>query len=67
MVGSCVEGERIPKFVEINPRFGGGTYFTTLAGVNFLSIIIDLVNGVTPEISEPNLIKVIRYYEEIVV
>ena len=55
----------VPRFIEVNPRFGGGTYFTTLAGVNFLSIIIDLVNGVTPEISEPNLIKVIRYYEEI--
>ena len=28
-----------PKFVEVNPRFGGGTYFTTLAGVNFIEII----------------------------
>ena len=57
----------IPRFIEVNPRFGGGTYFTTLAGVNFLPIILDLVNGHEPEISEPELIKVVRYYEEIVV
>jgi carbamoyl-phosphate synthase large subunit len=57
----------VPRFIEVNPRFGGGTYFTTLAGVNFLSIILDLVNGHEPEISEPELIKVVRYYEEIVV
>ena len=38
----------IPKFVEINPRFGGSTYFSTLAGVNFLEIMEDmryLLNG----------------------
>ena len=57
----------VPRFIEVNPRFGGSTYFTTLAGVNFLPIIIDLVNRIKPEISEPKLIKVVRYYEEIVV
>jgi carbamoyl-phosphate synthase large subunit len=57
----------VPRFIEVNPRFGGGTFFTTLAGVNFLPIILDLVNGHVPEISEPELIKVVRYYEEIVV
>ena len=34
-----------PKFIEINPRFGGGTYFTTLAGVNFVQIILDIINN----------------------
>ena len=57
----------VPRFIEVNPRFGGGTFFTTLAGVNFLPIILDLVNGHKPEISEPELIKVVRYYEEIVI
>jgi len=56
-----------PKFIEINPRFGGGTYFTTLAGVNFCKIILDIVNGKKPTISEPKLITVLRYYEEMVI
>ena len=57
----------VPRFIEVNPRFGGSTFFATLAGVNFLPIILDLVNGLIPEISEPKLIKVVRYYEEIVI
>jgi carbamoyl-phosphate synthase large subunit len=53
--------------IEINPRFGGGTIFTTLAGANFPAIIIDMLNGkdiVKPTVSE---ITLIRYFEEIVV
>ena len=56
-----------PKFIEVNPRVGGGSYFATLAGVNFSEIILDLVNGKTPNIKKPKLIKVLRYYEEVVV
>jgi len=56
-----------PKFVEVNPRFGGGTYFTTLAGVNFCKLIIDIVEGRELDIPEPKLIKVLRYFEEIVI
>jgi len=56
-----------PKFLEINPRFGGGTHFTTLAGVNFLPIILDLFDERKPKIEKPNLIKISRYFEEIVV
>jgi len=56
-----------PKFIEINPRFGGGTYFTTLAGVNFCKIILDIVDEKEPTIPEPKLITVLRYYEEIVI
>ena len=55
------------KFVEINPRFGGGTYFSTLAGVNFMEIILDLLNKKTIEVNSPNLIKIMRYYNEVVV
>ena len=56
-----------PKFIEINPRFGGGTYFTTLAGVNFVEIILDLFNGKKPNITKPKLITILRYFEEVVV
>ena len=50
-----------PKFIEINPRFGGGTYFTTLAGVNFMKIIFDVLQNKEILINEPKLIKVLRY------
>jgi carbamoyl-phosphate synthase large subunit len=59
--------EGILKMIEINPRFGGGTIFTTLAGANFPAMIIDMLNGkdiVKPTVSE---ITLIRYFEEIVV
>ena len=55
------------KFVEINPRFGGGTYFSTLAGVNFMEIILDLLNKKTIKVNSPNLIKIMRYYNEVVI
>ena len=34
------------KVIEINPRLGGGTIFTALAGANFPSMILDLVQVV---------------------
>jgi carbamoylphosphate synthase large subunit len=55
------------KFVEINPRFGGGTYFASLAGVNFMKAILDLINKNPIEIKKPNLIKIMRYYREVIV
>ena len=57
----------VPHFVEVNPRFGGGTYFTTLAGVNFVEIIIGILENKQLFINEPKLIKVARYYEEMVI
>ena len=55
------------KIIEINPRFGGGTIFTTLAGANFPAMLLELVsnnnNLVIPEVTE---MAVIRYFEEIV-
>ena len=57
----------VPRFIEVNPRFGGSTFFTTLAGVNFVKIILDLINGSKPIITKPKLIKIIRYFEEIVI
>ena len=54
------------KFIEINPRFGGGTFFTTLAGVNFVKIILDIVEGKEVEVPEPKEITVLRYFDEVV-
>ena len=56
-----------PKFIEINPRFGGGTYFTTLAGVNFIKIILDLIDGKEVKVPEPNEVTILRYFNEVVV
>ena len=54
------------KFVEINPRIGGSTYFTTLAGVNFLEIILKEINQEAYKISKPDEITIARYYEEVI-
>ena len=55
------------KLVEVNARMGGGTIFATLAGVNFPSLLLELVEGkdiVIPKISE---VTIVRYFEEIVI
>jgi len=54
------------KLIEINPRMGGGTIFTSLAGANFPAMLLDMIEGrhvSVPLISE---ITVIRYFEEFV-
>jgi carbamoyl-phosphate synthase large subunit len=67
----CIQMKRskdgVLKFVEINPRMGGGTIFAALAGANFPALLLDMVKGkeiVKPSFSE---ITVIRYLEEIVI
>ncbi len=57
----------IMKLVEINPRMGGGTIFTTLAGANFPIMLIDMLENKKVHIPEIQEITVIRYYEEIVI
>jgi carbamoyl-phosphate synthase large subunit len=57
----------IIKLVEINPRMGGGTIFTALAGANFPMMLIDMVEHKQVKVPEVNEITVIRYYEEIVI
>ncbi len=63
------------KIIEINPRFGGGTIFTTLAGANFPAMLLEMIsnnnnnknnknNLIIPKVSE---ITVLRYFEEIVI
>jgi carbamoyl-phosphate synthase large subunit len=59
------EGGRL-KFLEINPRIGGGSMFTTLAGVNIPMLLLDLIAGTELAIPAPNEIVVLRYYEEVV-
>jgi carbamoyl-phosphate synthase large subunit len=59
--------EGVLKFVEINPRLGGGTIFTTLAGVNLPSLIMDIVEGKEIDIPQFSEVTIIRYYEEIVI
>jgi carbamoyl-phosphate synthase large subunit len=59
--------EGVLKLEEINPRLGGGTIFSTLAGANIPAMIVDMVDGkeiLAPKISK---ISVVRYYEEIVI
>jgi len=55
------------KFVEINPRLGGGTIFATLAGANFPFMIVEMVEGKEPVIPDISEITIIRHYEEIVI
>ena len=59
--------EGILKIVEVNPRMGGGTFFTTLAGANFPAMILDMVNGKKLKIPKISEITIVRYFEEIVV
>lgn len=57
----------VVKLVEINPRMGGGTIFTTLAGANFPMMLIDMVEHKKVDVPVIKEITVIRYYEEIVI
>jgi carbamoyl-phosphate synthase large subunit len=55
------------KLVEVNPRLGGGTIFTTLAGANFPAMILDMAMGKRIRVPRISEITVVRYFEEIVV
>jgi carbamoyl-phosphate synthase large subunit len=56
-----------PKFTEVNPRIGGGSMFTTLAGVNIPMLLLDVIAGTAIAPPPPREIVVLRYYEEVVV
>ena len=55
-----------PKFMEVNPRIGGGSMFTTLAGVNIPILLLQLIAGMELAPQKPKEIVVLRYYEEVV-
>jgi carbamoyl-phosphate synthase large subunit len=68
---SCIQmkesSEEQLNLIEINSRLGGGTIFSTLAGANIPSMILEMLSGTyidPPRVSE---ITVVRYYEEIVI
>ena len=61
---SAATGE--PKFLEVNPRMGGGTIFATLAGINFAQLHLALAAGKTLDIPPFLDLTVLRYYEEVV-
>jgi carbamoyl-phosphate synthase large subunit len=67
---TCVQFKRDQtgqlKFLEINPRIGGGSMFTTLAGVNIPMLLLKLIAGMELALPTPNEIVVLRYYEEVV-
>ncbi|HEV8439993.1 MAG TPA: ATP-grasp domain-containing protein [Methylomirabilota bacterium] len=54
------------KFLEINPRIGGGSIFSTLAGVNIPKLLLDIIDGMELAPRVPKEILVLRYYEEVV-
>lgn len=68
---SCVQVKKDKddgfKLVEINPRLGGGTIFSTLAGANFPKMIIDMVEGRSVRIPTISEVTILRYFEEIVI
>ena len=55
--------------IECNPRLGGGTYFCTLAGVNYAKLYLDLFKGNVDKSSQKpaKCITVIRQFDEIVI
>ncbi len=55
------------KMIEVNPRLGGGTIFTTLAGVNFPSLMVDMADNKEIIIPQAREVTIVRYFEELVV
>ena len=54
------------KLTEINPRFGGGSIFTTMSGINFIDVILSEQFGDDIELDEPSEITITRYWDEII-
>lgn len=68
---SCIQFREskngLPCVIECNPRLGGGTFMSTLAGVNYAELYFDLFTNKKPIIKEAKEITVLRYYNEIIV
>lgn len=56
-----------PGLIECNPRLGGGTYITSLAGANPGRIYLDLYQNKKVSKIIPKEITVTRYFEEIII
>ena len=57
-----------PVLVECNPRLGGGTYVSTLAGINYGALYCELMaqRDISQFSLPPAPITVVRYFEELV-
>ena len=55
-----------PRFIEVNPRMGGGTIFAALAGVNMALLSVTLAAGCPLPPLKFSEITVVRYFEELV-
>ena len=68
---SCIQlirdNDNRPKIIDLNPRMGGGTIITILAGINFPELLIKLYDNDKFVIQEPNEITATRYWDEIVI
>lgn len=68
---SCIQfkldSNNTPKLIELNPRLGGGTYFSSLAGMNSVELILKMIDNI--HFTSPKIKKmtIVRYYEEIIV
>ncbi|MFC1935238.1 ATP-grasp domain-containing protein [Chloroflexota bacterium] len=62
-----IDQEGTPRLIDVNPRMGGGTIFTGLAGANLPEYVLKMANG--EHLEKPSLreITVVRYYNEVVV
>ena len=56
-----------PYIIECNPRLGGGTYVSALAGVNYADIYINMFLNKPNLRQSPKEITVTRHFEEIIV
>ena len=68
---SCIQLRRdregILKLIEVNPRMGGGTIMTTLAGANIPYDMVKLCEGEVIQKPEIRSMMILRYYNEIVI
>jgi carbamoyl-phosphate synthase large subunit len=56
-----------PKLIDVNPRLGGATIMTVLAGVNIPELLVKLCNDEAFIMPKPKEITVTRYWEELVI
>jgi len=66
---SCIQLKRDSqgclRLTDVNPKIGGATIFSTLAGANIPSYCIDLVDGNDIKVPTLRSIYVLRYFQEI--
>ncbi len=56
-----------PKFLEVNPRIGGASIFSTLAGADLITLTIELALGRPVTVPDFREITVVRLHDEMLV